>query len=63
MPQQSICSRGKACYPDGAAVISAFSYGNPAMWYCVIINVGIATAFLGAGYFLFNHMSRPLLKL
>ena len=52
-----------ACYPTGQSVISAFALENPGLWYCVIINVGLATAFLGFGFLFFNTTTRPLLRL
>ncbi|KAJ1327234.1 hypothetical protein BSLG_010576 [Batrachochytrium salamandrivorans] len=57
------CAPGRTCYATGEDVIREFSLGNPSLWVCVIINVGISVVFLIAGYFMFDRTSRPLLKL
>ncbi|ORY43825.1 P-loop containing nucleoside triphosphate hydrolase protein [Rhizoclosmatium globosum] len=47
----------------GDVIVSQYSLEEPSKYFCVLINVGLATMFLILGYVFFQRTSRPMMRL
>ncbi|TPX31489.1 hypothetical protein SmJEL517_g05211 [Synchytrium microbalum] len=54
---------GGALYPTSEDVISTCNVGNPEMWYCILINVFMAFAWILLAYLGFDKTSKPTFRL